>query len=110
LGGASGGRYDHPGSANFHIVVPALNLPGRGLDLVLALHYNSRLWHKAGNKNRMFFNIDKDWPAPGWSLGFGKLVAAGQQGNLFIEPDGTRRPLTRRVTLETPWKLPMGIA
>ncbi|HKX30386.1 MAG TPA: hypothetical protein VJ302_22030, partial [Blastocatellia bacterium] len=32
------------GSANFQIDVPLLSLKGRGLDLNLGLHYNSRLW------------------------------------------------------------------
>jgi hypothetical protein len=100
LGGTNGGRYDNPGSANLHAVVPVLNLPGRRLDLVLAFHYNSRLWHKAGTQRS--FNIDTDWPAPGWLLGFGKLEVAGQQGNLLIEPDGMRHPLTRQLKLETP--------
>jgi len=99
LPGASRARYDNPGSSNFHAAAPVLNLPGRGLDLVLNLTYNSRLWHKAGK--RMYYDIDADWPAPGWSLGFGKLVATGQ-GSMLVDADGTRHPLTRQLKQETP--------
>ena len=60
------------GNSNYQLKVPVVRLPGRGLDLALDLTYNSRLWHKAGQE--IHFNIDNDWPAPGWSLGFGKLV------------------------------------
>ena len=70
-----------------------LSLPGRGIDLTLALTYNSRLWHKAGNE--ITYDIDRDWPAPGWSLGFGKIVSMGtSQGFMIIEPDGTRHGYT----------------
>ncbi len=79
-------------SGNFQFSVPILHLPGRGLDLNLELHYNSRLWHCASSvekgkcKGRMVFDMDGDWPAPGWSLGFGKLV----EGEMLIDADGTR--------------------
>jgi RHS repeat-associated protein len=73
------------GSGNFHLTVPVVSLPGRGLSLVLDLHYNSQVWH--GNT----FNIDSGWPTAGWSLGFGKIVAlGGVAGSMLIEPDGTR--------------------
>jgi hypothetical protein len=62
------------GSSNFQLTVPVLNLPGRGIDLALALTYNSRVWTGAGS---FLFDADADWPAPGWSLGFGKLLDAG---------------------------------
>jgi RHS repeat-associated protein len=42
------------------------------------------------------FDIDADWPAPGWSLGFGKIIAVSTQTSLtasiLVEPDGTRHP------------------
>jgi hypothetical protein len=60
------------GNSKYQLKVPVVRLPGRGLDLALDLTYNSRLWHKAGQE--IHFSIDNDWPAPGWSLGFGKLV------------------------------------
>ena len=73
-------------SGNFNFVVPVIGLPGRGMDLRLNLIYNSQVWAMIGNKP--IFNPDADWPAPGWSLGFGKLSRV-----LLIDADGTRHPL-----------------
>jgi len=85
------------GSANFQIAAPVLGLDGRGLDLNLGLVYNSRVWHKANSE--ITFDIDHDWPVPGWSLGFGKIVGmGGQNGYMLVEPDGTRRPYTCSIT------------
>ena len=86
------------GSGNFQFAAPILSLDGRGLDLNLGLTYNSRVWHKANSE--ITFDIDRDWPAPGWQLGFGKIVGmGGQNGYMIIEPDGTRRPYTCSITL-----------
>src|SRR5262245_44314302 len=86
------------GSSNFHFAAPVLSLSGRGRDLNFGLSYNSRVWHKANSE--ITFDIDHDWPGPGWSLGFGKIVAMGtQNGYMIIEPDGTRRPYTCSITL-----------
>lgn len=91
-------RGDAPGAAvdagagegNFQLTAPILNLPGRGIDISLALTYNSRLWSKGGTQ--IGYNNDTDWPAPGWSLGFGRMVGMGTNGGtMMIEPDGTRR-------------------
>jgi RHS repeat-associated protein len=85
------------GSSNFQFAAPVLSLSGRGQDLHFGLSYNSRVWHKANNE--ITFDIDHDWPAPGWSLGFGKIVGMGSQnGYMIIEPDGTRRPYTCSLT------------
>jgi RHS repeat-associated protein len=70
--------------------VPALGLSGRGQNLALGLAYNSLVWSKT-NTNEVTYDADRGWPAPGWSLGFGKIVGLNQQGSLLIEPDGTRR-------------------
>lgn len=83
------------GNNNFQIVAPVLSLPGRGLDLTLNLVYNSLVWNKSGNE--MAFDIDQDWPAPGWHLGFGKMVAMDTAGAMIIEPDGTRHSFTGTV-------------
>ncbi|HKR12576.1 MAG TPA: RHS repeat-associated core domain-containing protein [Pyrinomonadaceae bacterium] len=78
------------GEGNFQITAPILNLPGRGIDISLALTYNSRLWSKAGSQ--IGYNNDVDWPAPGWSLGFSRMVGMGTNGGtMLIEADGTRR-------------------
>jgi hypothetical protein len=88
------------GSSNFQFEVPVLSLDGRGQDLDFGLSYNSRVWHKANSE--ITFDIDHDWPGPGWSLGFGKIVGMGtQNGYMIIEPDGTRRPYTCSLTIYT---------
>lgn len=79
---------DGAGSGNFQLSVPVITLPGRGIDLTLNLNYNSRLWNKAGAQ--LTFDIDRGFPAPGWSFGFGKIVFMGQGGCMMIDADGTR--------------------
>ena len=81
---------DGVGNGNFQIAAPVLGLPGRGIDISLGLAYNSRLWNKAGNQ--ITYDIDRGWPAPGWSLGFGKMLQMGTQGAMLIDADGTRHP------------------
>jgi hypothetical protein len=76
------------GSGNFQFAAPAAVLDGRGIDISLLFNYNSRVWHKAGSQ--MTFDIDRDWIA-GWSLGFGKIVMAGDT-YMLIDGDGTRHP------------------
>lgn len=83
-GPADGGA----GSGNFQLLSPVLGLPGRGLNLSLSLVYNSRVWNKANSQ--LSFDIDRDWPAPGWTLGFGKMMRLGDQGSLLVDADGTR--------------------
>jgi hypothetical protein len=79
------------GSRNFRQVVPVLHLPGRGLDLMLDLFYNSRVWHK--DENRIIFDVDGDWPVPGWTLGFGKIAKFKKESFGFLySPEGTRHP------------------
>jgi RHS repeat-associated protein len=98
------GRGDPPGhpmdagsgSGNFQLTAPVLSLPGRGLDLSLGLAYNSRVWNKAGTA--INFDIDRDWPAPGWSLGFPKVVDLGMGGSMIVDPDGTRHSFKGDVT------------
>jgi RHS repeat-associated protein len=94
LGGA---QDDGAGSGNFQIAAPILALPGRGIDLGLGLAYNSRVWNKAGSQ--INFDIDRDWPAPGWSLGFGKIVGIGvDKGSMLVDADGTRHGYAGTVT------------
>jgi len=84
------------GSSNFQFSAPVIGLDGRGIDVALALNYNSRLWHKAGSE--ITFDIDRDWPAPGWSLGFGKIISMGtSSGYMMIDADGTRHGYTGTV-------------
>jgi RHS repeat-associated protein len=78
-------------SDNFHFSVPIVHLAGRGLDVNLDLHYNSRVWEQMGRQ--MKFDPDGDWPAVGWSLGFGKIV-----NDILVEADGTRHLANMKVT------------
>lgn len=85
------------GSGNFQMAAPVAALPGRGLSVTLGLVYNSRVWNKSGND--MTYDIDHDSPAPGWSLGFGKMLGLGVgNGILMVDADGTRHGFTGAVT------------
>lgn len=84
------------GNSNYQIVAPVLSLPGRGINLNLNLTYNSLVWNKSARE--ILFDIDHDSPAPGWQLGFGKMVAMGSAGALLIEPDGTRHSFNGQVS------------
>jgi RHS repeat-associated protein len=82
------------GSGNFQLTIPIINLAGRGLDVRLTLTYNSLMWNEVPdqfNNGLMVFapQLDDDWPAPGWSLGFGKVW-----GRMLLDADGTRHLLT----------------
>lgn len=88
---------DGAGSGNFHISAPVLGLAGRGQNLALGLSYNSLLWSKTGT-NEVTYDADRGWPAPGWALGFGKIIGLNTQGSLLLEPDGTRHSLTGTIT------------
>jgi RHS repeat-associated protein len=83
------------GSGNFTFTVPAAGYPGRGENsLVLALVYNSRVWQRVPylpDQDAMDFDVDHDWPAPGWTLGFGRLVVSSTT-MLLVSPVGTRYP------------------
>jgi RHS repeat-associated protein len=83
------------GNNNFQIVAPVLSIPGRGLNLSLNLTYNSLVWNKSASD--ILFDIDHDFPAPGWQLGLGKMVAMGSAGAMIIEPDGTRHSFGGKV-------------
>lgn len=88
-----------PEGSNFTWEVPIDNLVGRGLALSLTLYYNSRIWSRRNNS--MAFDAITGWPAPGYSLGFGRIVAYDLAGSgssttckyMWVEPDGTRRYL-----------------
>jgi RHS repeat-associated protein len=93
---------DGAGNGNFQAATPVLSLPGRGIDINLGLVYNSRVWNKADSQ--ISYDIDRDWPAPGWSLGFGKIVGLGvDKGSMIIEPDGTRHSYTGTVDYDPNW-------
>jgi len=88
------------GNGNFQLSAPVLDLPGRGSDIKLSLNYNSRLWSKAGYL--MSYDAERGYPAPGWNLGFGKMMFMGTSGGcMLIENDGTNRGYTGTVSTTT---------
>ncbi|MDQ3804394.1 MAG: hypothetical protein M3416_11250, partial [Acidobacteriota bacterium] len=80
------------GSGNHQFGAPVLELPGRGIGLKLNLTYNSQVWSKSGSQ--ITYDIDQDWPAAGWSLGFGRLIKMGSSGSMIVDADGTRHGYT----------------
>lgn len=48
--GSPGGRLESDGGSatgNYHLAIPLLDFPGRGLNLSLTAHYNSQIWSKS---------------------------------------------------------------
>lgn len=83
------------GSRNFNWSLPLLGLRGRaGLDLNLALTYNSLVWTKHGSF--MKFNADFGSPAPGFRLGLPILQQrflnsqTGTYAYMMVTPSGGR--------------------
>src|SRR5262249_30327155 len=102
------------GSSDFVFAAPILSMPGRGIAANLAMVYNSQLWSldTGGTSPTMFFDLNKSWPAPGWTVGYGRLIpnynntatgdgsgssSANYPGDyLMIQSDGTRIPIPGR--------------
>ena len=85
------------GSGNFQFAAPVYGAPSRGINIALGLAYNSRVWNKAGTQ--ISFDNDRGWPAPGFSLGFGKLLGMGvYNGGMLVDADGTRHGYTGSIT------------
>src|ERR1700754_2027443 len=77
------------GSGNFQFVAPIYSTTGRGVNVSLTAVYNARLWNKANNQ--ISYDNDRGWPAPGFSLGFGKMLALSiNAGCMLVDADGTR--------------------
>lgn len=85
---------DGASNGNFQISASVISLPGRaGLDVNLALNYNARLWSKSGST--MYYDPDRGSPAPGWTLGFGKMMRMGGTGGcMLVSGDGSRHSYT----------------
>jgi RHS repeat-associated protein len=81
------------GSGNFQFAAPIYSSAGRGTNISLGAVYNSRVWNKANNQ--INYDNDHGWPAPGFSLGFGKLLGITiNSGCMIVEADGTRHSYT----------------
>jgi RHS repeat-associated protein len=83
------------GSRNFNWSLPLLALPGRtGLDVNLALTYNSLVWTRDGSY--MKFNADLGTPAPGFRIGLPTLQQrfynpqTGIYAYMVVTPSGGR--------------------
>ena len=83
------------GSRNLNWSLPILSLPGRaGLDLNLALSYNSLVWTKQDTGIK--YNADRGFPGPGFHLGFPVLQPRYQNDDtniysyMMILPSGGR--------------------
>lgn len=97
-------RGDVPGrpkeNSNFNIIAPVLAVEGRaGLDTQLNLFYNSRVWTKMGQN--VSFDMDKDIPAPGWTLGYGKILNFVEGGIVQFNEDGSKRAFNGQVKYES---------
>ncbi len=62
-----------PESHNFQFAVPIVGLGGRGVGTGLTLYHNSRVWGRHGSA--VTFDPLASFPSPGYSLGFGRVVA-----------------------------------
>jgi RHS repeat-associated protein len=83
------------GSRNFNWSTPLVSLPGRaGLDLNLALYYNSLVWTR--ETDIIQYNSDNGFPGPGFNLGFPTLQQqyldseSGLSAYMMITPSGGR--------------------
>ena len=81
------------GSGNFQFAAPIYSSAGRGTNISLGAVYNSRVWNKANSQ--INYDNDHGWPAPGFNLGFGKLLGITiNSGCMIVEADGTRHSYT----------------
>lgn len=90
------------GNKNFSFEIPAVGLPGRGMDVVLDLFYNSLLYNRSTNPftqgTWLTYDVDSGYPAQGFRLGYGQIEDQGSQGFTLIEQNGTRRALVNTAT------------
>src|SRR5439155_13743051 len=106
VAGAATASTETPGSSNFSFGLPIVNLPGRNLDVNLGLIYNSRLWTeylKSSNQLEMDYDVNSDWPVPGFRLGFGSWISnysndpryddGRPRSGTLIDADGTRHQM-----------------
>jgi RHS repeat-associated protein len=65
------------GVGNFSFAVPIASLPGRGIDASIGMTYNSRVWNttQTASGNIYSYNVDKNWIAPGFTVGYGSLTS-----------------------------------
>ena len=97
VGDPPGSTPEGAGSGNFQFLAPVYSATGRS-QISLGLAYNSRVWNKANTQ--MSFDNDRGWPAPGFNLGFGKLLGIGvYTGCMIVEADGTRHSYAGNISI-----------
>jgi YD repeat-containing protein len=93
-------------SRNFTFSLPLVGLPGRnGLDMNLALSYNSLVWtkvlsppsfHQPNGRTSYYFDADQGFPGPGFRIGLPAIQGqfynsiVGSNSYLLILPSGRR--------------------
>ncbi|HWO02550.1 MAG TPA: hypothetical protein VNS63_25125 [Blastocatellia bacterium] len=87
-----------PEGSNYGWAAPIYGLGGRGVGASLTLFYNSRVWSR--RNNLVAYDAITSWPAPGYSLGFGRIVVYDIDFGgdppckfLLVDTDGTRHYL-----------------
>jgi thermitase len=95
-------------SRNANWSLPIVGLKGRaGLDLDLALNYNSLVWMKSQNGASIKFDADRGFPGPGFRLGFPVIQPryynsqVGVNAYLLMTPSGDHIELRQVGTSNT---------
>src|ERR1051325_11480497 len=85
------------GNRNFTFGLPVVGLPGRGIDVSLALIDNSLVCNKSTNPSDgstwMTYDVDSGYPAQGFRLGYGQIEDQGSAGFTLTDSNGTRHAL-----------------
>src|SRR5450432_974 len=82
----TGGTKRIAGSSSFSYSVPLFNIPGRGIDLNLNLHYNSFVWTQSSSS--LTLNADRDNPGIGFRLDYG-FIEFADDGSAGLITDNT---------------------
>src|SRR6185295_582651 len=81
LSAASSVPVTESGNRNFTLGLPVVSLPGRRIDVSLALVYNSLVWNKSTNPSDsstwVTYDVDSGYPAQGFRLGYGQIEDQG---------------------------------
>ena len=60
------------GSDNYQFNAPVASVSGRGVSAGIGMTLNSRVWNV--NEGKVTFNYVGAYPAPGWTMGYGKII------------------------------------
>jgi len=96
----TGGTTTVQGSSSFTYAVPLFDAHGAGLDMKLALYYNSHIWIPDVNGGFMM-GFDRNTPAPGFQLNFGFVEwnpSANGPAGIVSTPDGAKHSVAINVS------------